>query len=441
MSLTSGEQYLLELVNRARLDPAAEAARLGISLTAGGAQLAGGPRQAVAPNVLLERAADGHAQWMLATDTFSHAGQGESSKNDRAAVEGYYGSLGENLSLLDVRYGTGETLMNAHHRQLWDSPNHRTTMLNENRREVGISIETGGYRSGEVTIASQLFGIDQAYFVTGVAYNDRNGNAAYNMGEGVSGLRFASGRSVDQSEGAGGYAIAVGAGAAIRVDLAVGRQAAALEVDTRAGNVKIDVVNGERLDIAGSFNLLSGDLAARMLGAGGYSASGSDAGDVINGNKGANRIGGDGGWDALGGGDGNDNLSGGYGNDRIWGGGGNDRVRGDHGDDKLNGDAGNDWLGGGYGNDRLTGGAGADQFAFGPGLGRDTVTDFSRSAGDTIVLDDALWRGAKTAQQVVADHARVTPAGFVVLDFGAAGIIELRGVTSTAGLAGQIEII
>ena len=35
MSMTAADQYILELVNRARLDPAGEAARLGIDLNEG----------------------------------------------------------------------------------------------------------------------------------------------------------------------------------------------------------------------------------------------------------------------------------------------------------------------------------------------------------------------------------------------------------------------
>ena len=35
MSLTAAEQYLLELINRARLDPVAESQRYGLTLNAG----------------------------------------------------------------------------------------------------------------------------------------------------------------------------------------------------------------------------------------------------------------------------------------------------------------------------------------------------------------------------------------------------------------------
>jgi Ca2+-binding RTX toxin-like protein len=50
------------------------------------------------------------------------------------------------------------------------------------------------------------------------------------------------------------------------------------------------------------------------------------------------------------------------------------------------GNAGNNTLDGFVGNDTLTGGAGADIFLFGAGSGKDTITDFSASQGDTLNL-------------------------------------------------------
>jgi Ca2+-binding RTX toxin-like protein len=440
MGLTASEQYLLELLNRARLDPSAEAARLGIGLTSGEADLRPGFRQPVAPNVLLERAATDHVSWMFATDTFSHTGAGGSSKNDRAGDAGYYGALGENLSLLGTHVGTGASMVNAHHRALWDSASHRTAMLNGDRREVGIEIGSGMYGRQSATIATELLGTDRAYYVTGVVYADRDGNGFYGMGEGQSGVRFASGRAADTSEAAGGYGLAVARGDETGVQITVGRKTHELTVDTSAGNVKIDVVNGKRLDISGSFDLETG-AEVRMLGSAAISGSGSGAGDAITGNRAGNRIDGEGGFDRLTGGDGNDRITGGGGNDRQWGGDGNDRLAGERGDDTLDGGTGNDTLAGGQGDDWLKGGAGADHFQFAPGAGRDRVDDLSVRGGDRIVLDDAMWRGNKSAAEVVQDHARVGQGGFVLLDFGAAGVIELRGVTSTAGLAQAIEII
>ena len=85
MTLTAAEQYLLELINRARLDPAGEAARMGIDLNDGlsAGQISTSAKQVLAPNALLEAAATGHTQWMLSADVFSHTGLNGSSPGDR----------------------------------------------------------------------------------------------------------------------------------------------------------------------------------------------------------------------------------------------------------------------------------------------------------------------------------------------------------------------
>ncbi len=98
----------------------------------------------------------------------------------------------------------------------------------------------------------------------------------------------------------------------------------------------------------------------------------------------------------------NNSFYGGLGNDTLYlgggvddghGGVGNDALWGEVGNDLLYGDDGNDMLVGGIGADRLWGGLGADQFVFRTtaetttaALGRDSVQDFNRIAGDKIDL-------------------------------------------------------
>lgn len=72
------------------------------------------------------------------------------------------------------------------------------------------------------------------------------------------------------------------------------------------------------------------------------------------------------------------------GNDTLLGNGGNDKLFGNMGNDVLKGGAGNDILNGGVGIDTLTGDAGADRFVFDNIKAQDTVTDFSRSQGDSL---------------------------------------------------------
>src|SRR5437762_4945728 len=75
-SPTTIEQYIIELINRARANPAAEAARYGIDLNEGLAAgtISNDARQPLAVNPYLVDSARKHSKWMIDTDTFSHIG-------------------------------------------------------------------------------------------------------------------------------------------------------------------------------------------------------------------------------------------------------------------------------------------------------------------------------------------------------------------------------
>jgi Ca2+-binding RTX toxin-like protein len=91
---------------------------------------------------------------------------------------------------------------------------------------------------------------------------------------------------------------------------------------------------------------------------------GTNAGDVINANKGNDLVLGGNGNDTIDGGSGNDVLSGGNGNDNIVGGSGCDLISGDNGNDTLDGGSGSDLVLGGKGNDTLIYRGAENQFAF-----------------------------------------------------------------------------
>jgi serralysin len=75
----------LELINRARLDLAVEAARYCVRLNEGlGAGAIGTEAlQVLALSDTLSDAADAHSSWMLATNSFSHGGARGSTAGDR----------------------------------------------------------------------------------------------------------------------------------------------------------------------------------------------------------------------------------------------------------------------------------------------------------------------------------------------------------------------
>ena len=115
-AFTVYDQLLLELMNRARMDPLGEAARLHIGLNDGlpAGTITATPKQPLAPNGLLVAAATGHSQHMINTDQFDHQGIGDGTPTSRMTGAGYAltGSwmTGENIAWVGT---TGSVNMTA----------------------------------------------------------------------------------------------------------------------------------------------------------------------------------------------------------------------------------------------------------------------------------------------------------------------------------------
>jgi serralysin len=448
MPMTVAEQYLLELINRARLDPAAEAARYGIGLNDG---LSAGSinttsKQVLAPNDALEATATGHTLWMLNYDVFSHSGISGTQPWDRAERQGYIGYVGENIALNSLSgTATLASMIAVQHQAFMDSSVHRAQLMTERYREVGLGQEQGAFTQGgtfNVSMVTEVFGDrNSLVYLTGVAYNDADRDGFYSMGEGTRGVAFSIGQTGASTTATGGYGLGIRATSAAEVTGHVGQRSFDLTVNMLSGNVKLDVVNGNLLLTSGSVVLGSGISQVRLLGVDGIDATGSAAGNAITGNRGGNDLRGAGG---------NDNIRGAAGNDRIWGDDGADQMSGDDGNDAMLGGQGRDTISGGTGNDQVNGGidadvlygqSGADAFIFLANFGSDVVQDFSLRAGDKLIFDNVLWDNARlTEAQVVARYADVV-AGRVIFDFGDGEVIRLAGVTTLTGLAGAIDIV
>ena len=449
MTMSAADQYMLELMNRARLDPAGEAARYGIDLNQGLAPgtIGTGSKQVLAPNDLLGAASTQHSMWMIQTDTFSHTGINGTQPWDRASLEGYsWTSIGENIAWVGTT-GAVDLLssVNALHENLFLSAGHRQNLLNDSFREVGVSVETGVFTSGanyNAAMATQLYGLSgSAVYLTGVAYTDSDLDLFYSMGEGRGNVVFTAQNHSDTTEAAGGYALDLSAGSAVAVTGTAGGTGFSCTMDMSAGNVKLDLVSGSTFFASGSITLGTGVQNVTLLGLNALAATGNDSANLLTGNAGNNVIEGLGGDDKLTGAGGTDQMNGGAGRDNLIGQGGADRLTGGSDNDTLNGGGGADVLIGGTGKDRLTGGDGADVFIFAEGDSKDTIKDFSVSAKDVMQLDDAIWAGTTLSKsQVVSQFASVTVDG-VLLDFGDGQTILLSGLTTTSGLSAQIEII
>ena len=384
---TAYEQYFLELVNRARANPGAEAARLGIDLNQGlsSGTIANTPKQPLAMNQLLNDSAQAHSDWILATDTFSHTGAGGSSPGDRMKAAGYSftGSWtwGENIS---IKWGGGvgesASLVQGFHDGLFGSAGHRTNILNDAFKEVGIGVGLGEYKGSAGADATQNFARSGgATFLTGIAFDDKDGDRFYDPGEGLGKVSL----SITSSAGAtyatttwdaGGYQLALPAGD-YTVTFSGGGLAAPITRTAKLGsaNVKLDL----DADAGGTTPIPqppaptpSPPSPPPPLPPPGVTKGGNSGADFLSGGAGNDSLSGEGGSDQLFGAAGNDTLTGGAGNDTVSGGDGADRILG------------------GSGRDYLFGGAGADAFVFMSTAegGGDRIGDFRRSDGDRIDL-------------------------------------------------------
>ena len=416
-AFTAYEQLLLELINRARLDPAAEAARLGIGLNDG---LAAGtlnatPKQPLAGNSALVTAARGHSQFMINTDRFEHQGIGDGTPTSRMQAAGYVfsgsWSNGENIAWSGT---TGSVDLLSYTKQLNDnlfrSPHHRENMLEGYFREAGTGVVAGGFAAGGTTynavMATENFATSGSkYFVTGVAINDVNRNNFYDVGEARANVKVAVTTAgvasvSDLTEAAGGYSVAAAAGTHI-VTFSGGGLPVAISATVYAGaaNVKVDLSGTSKILTSATTYLGANAKDMALLGASSISGVGNALANIIDGNRA------------------NNGLSGAAGNDVLSGG------------------AGNDTLTGGTGRDVMTGGTGADRFDFNAvsetsivATTRDVIRDFTHNAtlslSDRIDLstidangaatgDAFLWRGTAAFSHVAGQlrYRQENPTG------------------------------
>jgi subtilisin-like proprotein convertase family protein len=298
---TAEEQLLLELMNRARLHPAEEGDRIFVDYGEKRVTQATNFFLAQRPGVEFTRAenrdafhgyaakppvafsgkliasARGHSALMKQYDQQSHRisdangdpllGPGgvpvEPDLRGRVVAAGYSGTfLGESVfSYADdmvhahagfaVDFGqpvpTGETRPYLGHRlnlMGFDGDPAR------DYREVGVGVIEDSNAATSVgprivTIDFAIPAADPTVFVTGVAYDDVNGNGFYDLGEGLAGVRvdLDVGGAFAVTSSSGGYAIPVfGAPGTVHVTTSgvsvIGTQTVAVDVTT--ANVKVD---------------------------------------------------------------------------------------------------------------------------------------------------------------------------------------------------------
>jgi serralysin len=413
---TNNEQYLVELVNRARANPAAEAALFGIDLNEGvpsNETISTAAKQPLAINPNLTDAARKHSQWMIDTDTFSHD-EGANDPGDRMTAAGYNftGSWtwGENIGWNGTTGAVNAVTTTAQiHQDLFvDSGitgrGHRVNLMNEAFREIGSGVVTGAFTSGQTynaVMATQDFGTTgSSVFLTGVAYNDNlvTKNSFYTPGEGLGGVTITAKRLSDNATSStttwssGGYSLALAAGTytVTASGESLGGTVTYGNVVVGSQNVKKDftpaqldsfaTISGGKLTILGTtgsdsiqvtysgnaYTINRSGTATTLSGSGVTSIDiiAYDGDDYIQIGAGVTLgayIDAGAGNDYIQGGDGPDTITSGAGKDKAFGGLGDDRVAGNGGHDALYGEAGKDRLYGGDGNDTLDGGSSTDR--------------------------------------------------------------------------------
>ena len=416
---SANEQYMLELINRARSNPNAEAANYGLTdLNQGlpSGTITSDPKQPLAFNLSLIDSARGHSQWISDNNTFSHTGEGGSDPGQRMTAAGYNftGSWGwgENLAWQGTT-GTPNVsqFIADEHQSLFLSNGHRKNILKDSFREIGIGVIEDTFNNYNAVITTQNFAYSgSSVFLTGVAFNDLvTDDNFYTIGEGIGNIEVKAIRQSDNqiftthTMDAGGYQIALNAGTYDIEFLQNGAKIGSTHTVTlNSQNVKLDLdtSNIDVIDVldvgptAGS-DLLNGTNAEyeqinglagndTLFGLGGADELlGGNDNDLLNGGEGQ---------DTLNGNLGDDKLNGGNHNDLLNGGEGQDTLNGNFGNDKLNGGNDNDLLNGGAGQDTLTGGTDMDLFVIQPDMGQDLIQDFEDGV-DRIALSGNLSFG------------------------------------------------
>jgi hypothetical protein len=251
VTMSAQEQLLLELMNRARADPAAEAARFDIDLNEGldPGTIATTPQQPLAPHQILIDAAGLHAQDMLDRDFFEHVDPDGLDPSDRAAALGYPASVGENIAwrgttgTLDVDRSVVDL-----HEGLFRSSGHRDNLLTPAYREAGPGIRGGDYTDEGTTynavMVVEKLGRTSAVYLTGVAFTDAvMADDFYTIGEAIPDITVTAtsttGTTFTTVTGpSGGYALPLAPGT---YTVAFADTAAATTVTIAGANVKLDL--------------------------------------------------------------------------------------------------------------------------------------------------------------------------------------------------------
>lgn len=385
------EQYMLELLN-------ADRAKAGA--------------QPLAFNSHLNDAAARHSDWMATSDNFSHTGEGGSRPNHRMLEAGYEAlqAWGENIAGRLVSLPSGyQDDVDRLHDQFWNSPSHKSIMLDGNYREVGI-----GLAFDKFAWITEDFAKSGNVFLTGLVYDDKDGDRFYDVGEGLGGIDItakAGDGSVYRTEtwGSGGYNLDLDPGT-YQVTFSGGIEPVSHNVSINNQNVRIALRDPSAPKVAegpgGGGGADGGQPPAPT------SPSDSPPSPAAAPQPAPSYV-----------------TAGTGRNDTLFGHGKAETLLGHGGNDLLLGGAGNDLLDGGAGSNILIGGPGKDVLAFSSLVGGYDSVYFERGQ-DKLDFSDIF---ASKGEHFTADMA--LDGGFLQTDatpFGTALAVDLDGAAGGA---------
>ncbi|HWB03663.1 MAG TPA: CAP domain-containing protein [Verrucomicrobiales bacterium] len=264
---TDQEQLYLELINRARANPAAEGARLAtladpdvqasysyfhVNLSMMQAEMSALPvAPPLAMNAKLLASARGHSDDQFTNQFQGHEGTNGSTIGQRLTAAGYSATYyAENVYAYSKNTGFGhagfEVDWGSGSGGMQDPRGHRQ-ISHAGFREVGIGIREGTNGSFGPQVVTQDYGYAAGGtpFVTGTAYYDFNGNNFYDPGEGLGGVTVNVEGSAFHgvTASSGGYAVPVPAGAATRLVTftGLGFNTTATATLTGSNNTRVDL--------------------------------------------------------------------------------------------------------------------------------------------------------------------------------------------------------
>ena len=295
--VSAQEQFYVELINRARSNPAQEGIRLaalsatdedvassvkffGVDLELMKAEMASFPAAPpLAPNKQLRQAALAHSKDMATTGVQTHTGSDGSSIGQRVQREGYnFNLVTENI------YTTSPGGQQGHAGFVIDWGNggtggmqvgrgHRRNIHDAQVRELGVGAVNTNKPATGPQVVTQVFGrIDSSGpFLTGVAFHDLDGDKFYSPGEGIGGatLVVKGNKFSARTVAAGGYAIPLPGDGAYELTIRANGMRSEVRNFTVSGgaNAKLDLRPVYAPRVSGPRELVGGVSSAYRIAA------------------------------------------------------------------------------------------------------------------------------------------------------------------------------